>query len=143
MAAPIIATNSEELIAQLRKRRNRLGLSQLAVDEKSGMHLGYCGKVERPDGRTKKGKKWGRRITLGPIFDAWIQSLGVGVVIVPLAPAGRRRHPDPRQLCFDFLSDHAYPVSQGDTDGKRKVSCRDPLAGFDANQARTRELRGA
>lgn len=122
MTAPLIATSSDDLIAQLIRARRRRRLSQLAVDERSGMHLGYTGKVERPDGLTRDGKKWGRRITLGPLFDAWIQALDVGLIVVPLSHVPRRRHHDPRQLCFSFMSDHVYRVSQGETACKRKVA---------------------
>lgn len=124
MAAHFIATNSDDLIAHLIQRRQRLGLSQLAVDQLSGLQSGYTGKIERPNGKTRKGKKWGRRVTLGPIFDYWIQSLGVGIAVVPLSPEPRRRarHADPRQLCFAFMYDHVYRVSQGETPCKRKVS---------------------
>lgn len=100
--AIVLVRNSTELVEALTRRRGALGLSQLDLDELAGFQLGYTGKLERPDGLTRSGKRWGRRC-IHPTFDWWLGGLKVGLAVIPLGhirPARRRGHPD--QLCLNL-----------------------------------------
>ncbi len=121
MPVTLIARDRKELVALLRMRRVGLGLSQLALDEIAGMHLGYTGKLERPDGRTKSGKKWGRHVIM-PMFDLWLASLGAGLVVVPLRPQMTDRR-DARQLLLPFPAP-VLPEKSGCRRHKKRVTQR-------------------
>lgn len=106
--APIIARNYAEFVRALRYWRTRKGLSQLAVDYRSGLQQGYTGKLEQPDGVTRGGKRYGKR-ACHPSFDLWLGGVGVALVIVPLRHTVRPRPADPRQLCLPLPDPNARP----------------------------------
>jgi hypothetical protein len=106
--APIIATNYAEFVAAMRHWRRRLGLPQLAVDRRAGLHLGYTGKLEQPDGVTRDGKRYGKR-ACHPSFDLWLGGVGVALVVVPLRHTRRARPADPRQLLLPLPEPEQRP----------------------------------
>lgn len=83
--------NYRGLMNALKARRKELGLSQLEVDDKSGLQDGYCGKLEAWD------RDSGRR--LGPVsLDLLLDTYGVGLVLFETRPPSERPEHDPSQL---------------------------------------------
>lgn len=83
--------NYRGLMDALKARRKELGLSQLEVDDKSGLQDGYCGKLEVWD------RDSGRR--LGPVsLDLLLDTYGVGLVLFETRPPSERPEHDPSQL---------------------------------------------
>ena len=67
-----LITNYDALLRALVRRRQGLGLSQLAVDQISGLPEAYTGKIEA------------RRRNLGPLsFDLLLATLGLSIALVP------------------------------------------------------------
>lgn len=79
-----VITDYNELVSALTDRRNKLGISSIELDARSGMQEGYTSKLEnygRPQGRG-----------LGPdVFPLWIGGLKVGVVLVDLPRRPRKK----------------------------------------------------
>jgi hypothetical protein len=76
---PMICRNREDVTLALKQARECRGMSQSDLDEKAGFHLGYTGKLEQSFPR-----RWpSGRCPLHPMFDLWLQALGVAVIIVP------------------------------------------------------------
>lgn len=80
-----LCRNRAEVTAALVKIREHLGISQLELDDLAGFHLGYTGKLEKPDTPAEPGKQKPGRAAINPMFDNWVGALGYGVVLVPLA----------------------------------------------------------
>lgn len=77
-----IITDYEELVQALRTRREKLKMSVMELDAKSGMQEGYSSKLEN------YGKKSGRG--MGPdTFPLWLGALRLAVVLVELPRATR------------------------------------------------------
>nr|WP_183749662.1 helix-turn-helix domain-containing protein [Rhizobium sp. BK196] len=79
-----VITDYDQLVSALTDRRNKLGISSIELDARSGMQEGYTSKLEnfgRPQGRG-----------LGPeIFPLWIGGLKVGIVLVDLPRRPRKK----------------------------------------------------
>lgn len=87
--------NYRGLMNALKARRKDLGLSQLEVDDKSGLQDGYCGKLEAWD------RDNGRR--LGPVsLDLLLDTYGVGLVLFETRPPSERPEHDPSQLLLSL-----------------------------------------
>jgi hypothetical protein len=97
-----LCRNRAEVTAALVKIREHLGISQLELDEIAGFHLGYTGKLERPDTPALPGERKPGRAAINPMFDPWIGALGCALVLVPLtepqAEATERAMPAPTRL---------------------------------------------
>jgi len=79
-----LCRNRAEVTAALVKIREHLGISQLELDDMAGFHLGYTGKLERPDTPAEPGKQKPGRAAINPMFDNWVGALKIGVFLIPL-----------------------------------------------------------
>jgi hypothetical protein len=97
-----LCRNRAEVTAALVRIREHLGISQLELDEIAGFHLGYTGKLERPDTPATPGQRKPGRAAINPMFDPWLGALGVALVLLPLAEpealAVERATPPPARL---------------------------------------------
>lgn len=88
---PVIIRDEDGLCALLRGRRESLGISQQALDDKVGWTDGYTAKVEAPGraGRDTSGRGYGRRVIWGisHLLAYWLESLGLTLVIMDKAQA--------------------------------------------------------
>lgn len=79
-----VITDYSQLVDALVKRREKLGISSIELDARSGMQEGYTSKLEnygRPQGRG-----------MGPeVFPLWIGGLRVGVILVDLPRRPRKK----------------------------------------------------
>jgi len=80
-----LCRNRAEVTAALAAVRKSLGISQLELDEIAGFSTGYTGKLERPGVPGFPGKRPTGRSALHPMFDDWVNALGVVVAIVPVS----------------------------------------------------------
>ncbi|TBY41615.1 helix-turn-helix transcriptional regulator [Rhizobium leguminosarum] len=82
-----VITEYDQLVAALTDRRNKLGISSIELDARSGMQEGYTSKLEnfgRPQGRG-----------MGPeIFPLWLGGLKCGIVLVDLPRRPRKKKQD-------------------------------------------------
>lgn len=79
-----LCRNRAEVTAALARIREHLGISQLELDEIAGFSTGYTGKMEQHGAPAQPGKRKSGRSAINPMFDIWLGSLKVGLVIVPL-----------------------------------------------------------
>ncbi len=77
---PLVVRDYDGLVKALVARRHALGWSQLELDERVGFPTGYSGKLEAYLGR-------GGRIAGSLALPLWLQALGVGLMVVEIAPA--------------------------------------------------------
>lgn len=76
---PMICRTREDVTLALKAARECKGMTQAALDERAGFHLGYTGKLEQPFPR-----QWpSGRCPIHPMFDVWLAALGVAVIIIP------------------------------------------------------------
>jgi predicted DNA-binding transcriptional regulator AlpA len=78
-----VITSYDQLVTAMVDRRNKLGISSIELDARSGMQEGYTSKLEnfgRPQGRG-----------MGPeIFPLWLGGLKVGIILVDLPRRPRK-----------------------------------------------------
>lgn len=88
---PTIIRDEDALAAVLRGRRQALGISQQALDDRIGWADGYCAKVEAPARATSGGgsRGYGRRVAWGmaQTLSWWLESLGLALVVMDKAQA--------------------------------------------------------
>lgn len=88
---PVIIRDEDGLCALLRSRRESLGISQQALDDKVGWADGYTAKVEAPGraNRDTSGRGYGRRVIWGisHMLAYWLESLGLTLVVMDKAQA--------------------------------------------------------
>lgn len=79
-----VITDYEQLVNALTDRRNKLGISSIELDARSGMQEGYTSKLEN------YGRSQGRG--LGPeVFPLWLGGLKCGIVLVDLPRRPRKK----------------------------------------------------
>ena len=71
------------MVAQLRGRRQALGISQQELDDRVGWPDCYCAKVESP------GRSFGKRVAWGvsSFLSYWLEALGLALVVMDKAQA--------------------------------------------------------
>lgn len=83
---PVIITSEEGFAALMRARRESLGISQQALDDRIGWADGYSAKVEAPGraNRDTSGRGYGRRVIWGisALLACWLESLGLALVVM-------------------------------------------------------------
>lgn len=97
-----LCRNRAEVTAALAQIREHLGISQLELDDLAGFHVGYTGKLERPDTPAEPGQRKPGRAAINPMFDNWVGALGVAMVLIPstepVEEARERALPAPLRL---------------------------------------------
>jgi len=80
---PVQITSEGGLIGLLRGRRQLLGVSQQALDDRLGFPDGYVAKLEAPE------RSYGRRVAWGlsTFLFYWLEGLGLSLVIMDKAQA--------------------------------------------------------
>jgi len=90
---PVIIRDEDGFAALLRARRESLGVSQQALDDRIGWADGYTAKVEAPGraNRDTSGRGYGRRVIWGisALLACWLESLGLVLVVMDKAQAER------------------------------------------------------
>lgn len=83
---PVVIRDEEGFAALLRARRESLGISQQALDDRIGWPDGYCAKTEAPGraNRDRSGRGYGRRVIWGisALMACWLESLGLVLVVM-------------------------------------------------------------
>ena len=97
----------------LARRRKALGMSQLELDERTGLQVGYVGKLE-----AWRTPKYGRK--LGNVsLPLMLEALGLALLLVRTRRVSRPKLEEPEQLCFELkggrvnrpaLAVHAKPI---------------------------------
>lgn len=91
-----------DLVDAIVVRRKRLGMSQIEVDDRAGLQLGYMGKLE-----CWRSAQYGR--SLGVIsLPLVLEALGLGLIVVPVRKGQKRHHPDERQLTLPLHHQNLY-----------------------------------
>lgn len=80
---PVQITSESGLIGLLRGRRQALGISQQALDDRLGFADGYVAKLEAPE------RSYGRRVAWGlsTFLFYWLEGLGLALVVMDKAQA--------------------------------------------------------
>lgn len=88
---PVIIRDEDGLVALLRGRRQALGVSQQALDDRIGWADGYTAKAEAPSraAMDRGGRGYGRRVAWGfaASLNWWLESLGLTLVLMDRAQA--------------------------------------------------------
>jgi hypothetical protein len=75
---PVIVKSEDAVVAMLRGRREALGMSQAAHDQRIGWSDAYCSKVEAPHRSYGKRAIWGITAALAD----WVQGLDLCLVLM-------------------------------------------------------------
>lgn len=97
---PTVIQSEHEIAEVMARRRKELGLSQLALDDRAGLHLGYTGKLElQPEPGQPRGAAR-RAIRIYETWDWWSGALDVDLFLVPKehAAAFRALEPGPAMI---------------------------------------------
>jgi hypothetical protein len=85
----------KDLVGALVERRHEIGMSAVSLDARAGWQEGYTSKIENWD------KPYGRGI--GPVsLPLWLESLGLGLIIVKLDDRKVKPTPMTTQLSLDL-----------------------------------------
>lgn len=85
-----------DLVDALIQRRKSLGFSQLELDDRSGLQVGYTGKIE-----CWKNRKHGRGLSIVSL-PLVLEALGLGLIVVRVRKIARKLETEPRQLFLDL-----------------------------------------